>query len=111
MDVGRADGIKPNSILFGTHQSLADLRRQINPVLRGWTNCFRHGVSKRTFSYLNDYTWQRVVRWLRRKHRRANWKFLRRRYFGNKWRLAQDGVALFDTRKTSVIRYRYRGQK
>jgi RNA-directed DNA polymerase len=95
----------------GTHQSLADLLRQVNLALRGWTTYFRHGGSSRTFSYLNHYTWQRVVGWIRRKHRRANWKFLRRRYFGNRWHLADGGVTLFDTRKVPVIRYRYRGKK
>jgi RNA-directed DNA polymerase len=41
-------------------------------VLRGWTNYHRHGVSKATFGYLRHFTWLRVVRWLRRKHPRAN---------------------------------------
>jgi RNA-directed DNA polymerase len=95
----------------GTNQSLADLLRQLNPALRGWSNYFRHGVSKATFHYLNHYTWRRVVGWLRRKHLRANWKLLRRRYFNNGWQLGQDGVALFDTRAVSVTRYRYRGQR
>ena len=49
-------------------------------MLRGWTNYFRHGVSKATFGYLRAYTWARVVNWLRRKHPHANWKWLRRRY-------------------------------
>ena len=31
----------------GTHRTLADLLRRLNPVLRGWSNYFRHGVSKR----------------------------------------------------------------
>jgi len=95
----------------GTHQSLANLLRQVNPALRGWTNYFRHGVSKATFHYLNHYTWRRVIGWLRRKHLRANWKFLRRRYCDNGWQIGQDGVALFDTRAVSVTRYRYRGQR
>jgi RNA-directed DNA polymerase len=29
----------------GTNNPLSDLLRQINGVLRGWTNHFRHGVS------------------------------------------------------------------
>jgi RNA-directed DNA polymerase len=28
------------------HRTLADLLRRLNPVLRGWCNYFRHGVSK-----------------------------------------------------------------
>ena len=58
----------------GTNKPLSDLLRRLNPVLRGWTNYFRHGSSKATFGYLRAYTWRRVVSWLRRKHRRANWK-------------------------------------
>ena len=70
----------------GTSNPPSDLLRQLNAALRGWTTYFRHGVSKATFSYLSDYTWHRVAGWLRRKHRRATWKFLRRRYLSNRSR-------------------------
>ena len=93
----------------GTNHPLSDLLRRLNGVLRGWTNYFRHGVSKDTFAYLHQFTWLRVVAWLRRKHRRANWKFLRRRYLANRWWPEHDGMALFDCRAVPVTRYRYRG--
>ena len=93
----------------GTNNPLSDLLRQINGVLRGWTNYFRHGVSKDTFAYLRHFTWLRVVRWLRRKHRRANWGWLRRRYLSNGWWPEQGGEALFDCATVPVTRYRYRG--
>jgi RNA-directed DNA polymerase len=93
----------------GTNHPASDLLRRLNGVLRGWTNYFRHGVSKDTFAYLHQFTWLRVVAWLRRKHRRANWKFLRRRYLANRWWPEHDGVALFDCRAVPVTRYRYRG--
>ncbi len=32
-----------------TDQTLANLLDRVNPVLRGWANYFRHGVSARTF--------------------------------------------------------------
>src|SRR5574342_628101 len=64
----------------GTNKPLADLLDQLNPVLRGWASYFRHGCSKATFSYLHQFTWRRVVGWLRRKHRQLNWKQLRRRH-------------------------------
>ena len=54
----------------GTHQPLAALLHRLAPVLRGWANYFRHGVSKATFDYLRRFTWRRVFSWLRRKHRR-----------------------------------------
>ena len=93
----------------GTNNPLSDLLRQLNGVLRGWTNYFRHGVSSDTFAYLHQFTWLRVVRWLRRKHRRANWKWLRRHYLANAWWPEHDGEALFDCRTVPVTRYRYRG--
>jgi len=95
----------------GTNQTLADLLRQLNGVLRGWTNYFRHGVSNATFCYVHQFTWLRVVGWLRRKHRRANWKWLRRHYLANRWWPEHDGVALFDCRAVPITRYRYRGSK
>lgn len=93
----------------GTNQPLSDLLRQLNGVLRGWTNYFRHGVSDATFDYVHQFTWLRVIGWLRRKHRRANWGFLRRRYLANRWWPEHDGMALFDCRAVPVTRYRYRG--
>jgi RNA-directed DNA polymerase len=93
----------------GTNHPLSHLLRQLNGVLRGWTTYFRHGVSKATFAYVHQFTWLRVVGWLRRKHRRANWGFLRRRYLANRWWPEHDGMALFDCRAVPVTRYRYRG--
>ena len=94
---------------MGTNSPLSSLLRRLNGVLRGWTNYFRHGVSKDTFAYLHQFTWLRVVGWLRRKHRRANWKWLRRRYLANRWWPEHDGMALFDCQAVPVTRYRYRG--
>jgi RNA-directed DNA polymerase len=93
----------------GTNNPLFVLLRRLNSVLRGWTNYFRHGVSKATFAYLHSYSWRRVVGWLRRKHRRANWKFLRRRYLANRWHPEHEGVTMFNCDAVPVTRYRYRG--
>ena len=93
----------------GINSQLSNLLRRLNGVLRGWTNYFRHGVSKATFGYVHQFAWLRVVRWLRTKHRRANWRFLRRHYLANRWWPEHDGVALFDCRAVPVTRYRYRG--
>jgi RNA-directed DNA polymerase len=95
----------------GTNQPLSAVLRQLNGVLRGWTTYFRHAVSKATFAYGHQFTWLRVVGWLRRKHRRANWKWLRRRYLANRWWPEHDGMALFDCRAVPVTRYRYRGTR
>ncbi len=90
--------------------SLSALLDRINPVLRDWTNYFRHGVSKATFSYLGTFAWRRVVSWLRRKHHHANWKWLRRHYLPG-WRPTEGKVTLFNPAKVTVSRYRYRGNR
>jgi RNA-directed DNA polymerase len=93
----------------GTNHPLSSLLRQLNLVLRGWTTHFRHAVSSATFGYLHQFTWVRVVRRLRRKHPRANWRQLRRRYLRTGWWPEQDGVMLFDPARVAVTRYRFRG--
>jgi RNA-directed DNA polymerase len=97
------------------HNSLAGLLRQLNALLRGWAHYFRHSAAKATFSYLGDYTWHRVWRWIRRKHRRVPWRKLKRRYSSNPapgaWLPEQDGIKLFDPAAIAIIRYRYRGTR
>jgi len=83
----------------GTNQPLSILLRQLNSALHGWAVYFRHGCSKQTFNYLAHYTWLRVVGWLRRKHRRATWKAIRRRYLllpGNRLVPHDAGIVLFN---------------
>jgi len=93
-----------------TNQSLADLCARVNPALRGWTTHFRHDVSKASFGYLRFFLWKRVVGWLRKKHPRASWKQLRRRYLSDWW--PTEGVrTLFDPSAVPVTRYRYRGDR
>ncbi len=92
----------------GRNEPLSELLRRLNPVLRGWTNYFRHGVSKATFGYLRAYVWHRVVGWLRRKHPPANWKWLRRRYLPGWWPTEGD-TTLFDPNAVAISYVRYRG--
>jgi len=93
------------------HRDLSDLLHRLNSVLRGWSAYFQHGVSKRTFDYLGEFAWRRVVGWLRKRHPRLAWSLLRRRHLPG-WRpTAQDGTTLFNPATVTVSRYRYRGAK
>ncbi|GAA4932758.1 hypothetical protein HD597_000459 [Nonomuraea thailandensis] len=94
-----------------TNQPLAVLLRSLVSLLRGWTTYFRPGVSHATFHYLSHYTWQCVMRWLRRKHPKAGWRHLRRRYCQGRWWPADGRVTLFDPAAVTTTRYRYRGNK
>jgi RNA-directed DNA polymerase len=101
--VGRVRALTRRS----SHPTLAVLLRQLNPILRGWCTYFRHGVSKATFGYLDQYTWHRVVRWIRKRHNMTKWDVLYRRYLQD-WRPVEDGVVLFQPQTVTVSRYRYR---
>jgi RNA-directed DNA polymerase len=92
------------------NRTLFELLHQLNPVLRGWVTYFKHGVSKRTYDYLGQFAWQRVVGWLCKRHPRISWGALRRRFLPG-WRPAQHGIELFKPATVTVTRYRYRGTK
>lgn len=95
-----------------THRSSAMASRavlhRVNTVLRGWCNYFRHGVSKATFSHLDEFAWRRVTRWLRRRHNGLSWKTLARRFLTPEG-VSEDGTVLFKPSSVPVIRYRWRG--
>jgi len=90
---------------------LGALLHQLNQVLRGWTAYFKHGSSKATFNYLRAYVWEQVFGWLRRKHRRTNWKKLRRTNTSDGWWPATDTVSLFNPGSVKISYYAYRGAK
>lgn len=92
------------------HRTLADLLRQVNPVLRGWCNYFKHGVSKRTFNYVEHFTWWRIVSWLRKRHLKLNWGTLIRRFLPG-WKIRQGPIEMFRPTAVVVTRYRYRGTR
>jgi RNA-directed DNA polymerase len=92
------------------HKKLADLLIQVNSVLRGWCNYFKHGVSKRTFQYVDHYAFWRVVNWMRKRHAGLSWGKLSRRYLPG-WQVSDGRVTMFRPQSVSVSRYRYRGTK
>jgi RNA-directed DNA polymerase len=92
------------------HRTLADLLRRLNPVLRGWCQYFRHGVSKRTFGYVDHFAFWRIVGWLRKRHLGLNWGSLHRRYLPG-WEITDGATQMFRPRAVSVSRYRFRGTR
>jgi len=92
------------------HRTLGDLLRPLNRVLQGWCNYFRHGVSSRTFSYLDHFTWWRIFGWVRKRHPvRSKGEFVRRHI--PTWDFRDGRVEFFRPLKIAIIRYRYRGAR
>jgi RNA-directed DNA polymerase len=63
--------------------SIRKLIATLNPVIRGWANYFRIGVSARIFNYLDDYLWKLQFRWVKRQHPLKSWGWRKCRYWGN----------------------------
>jgi RNA-directed DNA polymerase len=93
-----------------SHRTLADLLRRLNPVLRGWCTYFRHGVSSRTFGYVDHFALWRIVGWLRKRHVGLNMHTLVRRFLPG-WQVRAGKIELFRPETVAIVRYRYRGTK
>ena len=64
-----------------TGSTLATLIKKLNPILLGWRNYYRYATGAyREFNRLDFWIWERVGRWLKRKHGDASWPMVRRRY-------------------------------
>lgn len=55
---------------------------KLNPIIRGWSNYYRIGVSKEVFSSLDDWMFQREVRYAKRRHPKKGWAWIKTRYWG-----------------------------
>ena len=63
------------------HRTAGELIRMLNPKIRGWANFYRHVVSKRTFSYVDNVISCSLWRWCRRKHRNKSATWVKAKYF------------------------------
>jgi RNA-directed DNA polymerase len=96
-----------------SQQDLKDTLIRINPILRGWTNYFKHAIASDVFADLQQFTWWRIVRW-QRTRRRWNWSDIRRWLTDptGAWRpITADGITMFNPAAVPIRRYRYRGNK
>jgi len=58
------------------NESLEDVIRMVNPVLRGWMNYFKYGNSSEKFSQIDRYVNERLALWWSGKHQKSGrrWK-------------------------------------
>lgn len=61
----------------------------LNSLLRGWGNYYRHGVSKKTFKYVDDQVWKMLWRWAVKRHPKKGKYWIASKYFmptnGRRW--------------------------
>ena len=94
-----------------THRTLGDQLQQLNPMLRGWANYYRHAWgAKKVFSFLDHYVWCTIDRWLKKKHRIST-KRLANRYGwrkpgGRAVRWKDGNTRVFETSTVRVEQYK-----
>jgi RNA-directed DNA polymerase len=62
-------------------KAVGQLISELNPVIRGIGNYWSKAVSKKTYKDIDDYTWQKTVKFLKRLHPKKSWKWKKARYF------------------------------
>lgn len=71
-------GAKPEAVIY-----------TLNPILRGWGNYYRHGASKKTFTYVDHHVWKALWQWARKRHPNKGKKWIAEKYFmppqGKRW--------------------------
>jgi RNA-directed DNA polymerase len=73
--------------------------QQLNPIIRGWANYFRSGVTSETFGKLDAYQFQREVRYAKRGHPNKPWHWIKTRYWG-RWNPARQDHWVFGNKHT-----------
>ncbi|MGY4430927.1 RNA-directed DNA polymerase [Bradyrhizobium sp. F1.13.1] len=97
-----------------TGQALADLIDDLNPVITGWRNYYRYATwATRDFASLDWWLWERIGRWLHRKHPKTTWQELRRRFQAtapdSRWRWVDGPKSLRFFREGGSLHFPHRG--
>jgi RNA-directed DNA polymerase len=103
-----ADKVKK---VIKTHKTAPQyaLIKRLNPIIRGWCNYHSKVVSKETFSFMDNTTWQRLRAWTVSRCGKANYGKLRN-YFRNNGKKAwsfetKDGYKLLSHAETPITRH------
>lgn len=60
---------------------------ELNALIRGWANYYRHCSSRSTFNKLDDFLYHRSWRYVNRRHPRKGKQWKKHKYFGSGWTL------------------------
>jgi len=97
--------------VFRERQSVnADvLIRRLNPVIRGWSNYYRHVVSKSEFKRLNGLIWRKSWQWAMRMHPHKNKRWLKLKYYrkidGRDWVFSGERERIFQIGQVPIVRH------
>lgn len=77
----------------------------LNPLIRGWANYYRHGASKRTFHWVDHHVHTKLWRWAQRRHPTKSAAWIRSRYFDAQWNFVDGRTQLARHDAIAVTRH------
>lgn len=97
---------------IGTNAKI--LLTNLLPVIRGYSNHWKHVVSKEIYSHMDYYIFTLTVRFLKRMHPNKPWKWIEKKYFKpdltgqskNKWLLTYGRYQMKKMTWTSIARHK-----
>lgn len=93
-----------------THQQepAGKVVHDLNPVIRGWANYYRHCAAKKTFNKVRHRQWQMLWRWAKRRHPNKGSRWVKQRYFRDDgyWTFADENAELVKPTSVPITRYR-----
>jgi RNA-directed DNA polymerase len=81
--------------------------RNLNPIIRGWSNYYRHCAGKEAFSKADHRMWEMLWVWAKRRHPNKPAKWVKQRYFRNDglWTFFEGNAQLLRRSATPITRF------
>ena len=90
-------------------KSQSQLIKNLNPIITGWTNYHRTCCAKETFSQIDTYTFHRLWKWAKQRHRNKPKKWIRNRYWQRtlfrNWIFSDGTIQLKNASDTKITRH------
>jgi RNA-directed DNA polymerase len=90
-----------------TGHNVPTVIKRLNPIIRGWANYFRTGVSNNTFHSLDRQLFIRETRFVKRLHPHKPRYWRQARYFGKRNPYRMDNWVFGDIEEPSVYMYKF----
>ena len=93
----------------GCRLSQDELIRKLNPVIIGWANYHSSNVAKRTFNAIDDYVFERLRIWAKKRHNNKGNAWIKEKYWQKegekKWVFKTNKNSLYAMSDTKIIRH------
>jgi len=89
------------------HTPAVRVIKELNPVIRGWANYYRHSSAKDAFMKARHAQWHMLWTWAKRRHPNKSRKWVKARYFRDDgyWTFKEDTAELVKPDKTPITRF------